>query len=322
MGLSYLDEYRENINIDELLAIHNERKEWWQRDNNSKYTDALNKLPAVNSKTFDFTKPEVTVGSDNEINQDQKDELFDSLKELIPWRKGPFNIFGIEVDAEWRSDFKWERLKSAIAPLEGKKVLDIGCNNGYFMFRMLEQNPELVLGIDPVVSCQAQFQLLNNYIKSPKLHFELFGIEHLGYFKNFFDTIFSMGIIYHHRHPIQQLIDIRDALAPGGEAILETIGIPGEDSYALFPEDRYAKMRNVWFIPTLSCFINWAQKAKFVDVEVIASTPLTFDEQRNTDWCPAPFQSLEDFIDPQDKSKTIEGHPAPMRFCIKARRRN
>ncbi|MCK5883514.1 MAG: tRNA 5-methoxyuridine(34)/uridine 5-oxyacetic acid(34) synthase CmoB [Bacteriovoracaceae bacterium] len=321
MTLEYLNEYQNNVDLNRLIEIKKERDLWWDRESNLDYLNALKSLPEVHTKSFNYSQAAVTIGDSSEISEEEKKQIIDSMQSMLPWRKGPFNLFGIELDAEWRSDFKWERLKNSISSLEGKKILDIGCNNGYFMFRMLEQNPELVIGIDPMTACDAQFQVMNKYANSSKLHFELFGVEHLDCFKGLFDTIFSMGIIYHHRHPIQQLIDIREALVPGGEAILETIGIPGEESYALFPEDRYAKMRNVWFIPTLSCFINWAKKAKFIDVEVIAATPLTDEEQRNTPWCPAPFQSLNDFIDPEDPTKTVEGHPAPMRFCIKAKRR-
>ena len=183
---------------------------------------------------------------------------------------------------------------------------------------MAEQKPELLLGIDPVIQCETQFKFLQHFARVPNLHFEMFGVEHIDSFKEMFDVIFSMGIIYHHRHPLEQLINIREALKPGGQAIIETIGIPGDESYALFPEDRYAKMRNVFFVPTLSCFINWLKKAKLIEVEVISATPLTFEEQRLTNWCPPPSQSLEDFLDPNDLTKTVEGHPAPMRAVLTA----
>lgn len=274
----------------------------------------------IKANECDFNKDFVQIGDPSQLNEKQKIELEEQALSLIPWRKGPFELFGLELDAEWRSDYKWNRLAPQLSSLEGRRVLDVGCNNGYYMFRMLASRPELVLGIDPSIHCQAQFNFIQSYAQAPNIHFELLGIEHLSLFPNFFDTIFCMGIIYHHRHPIQQLLDLRSALKVGGEVIIETIGIPGDESSALFPEDRYANMRNVWFIPTLSCFINWAKKAHFKNIEVISDSLLTPEEQRNTRWCPPPHQSLEDFLDPQNPQKTIEGHPAPRRFCIKAQK--
>ncbi len=279
-------------------------------------------IAGINHKAqyCDYSSDAVTIGRAEELIPEELQLIEAQLSQCIPWRKGPFSLFGIDVDAEWRSDFKWNRLEQSLSPLAGKKILDVGCNNGYYMFRMLAQNPEFVLGIDPSLHCQRQFNLIQSYAQAPNIHFELLGIEHLSLFPNFFDTIFCMGILYHHRHPIQQLLDLWQALKPGGEVILETIGIPGTDSYALFPEGRYANMKNVWFIPTLSCFINWAKKAHFKNIEVISDCAQTSEEQRNTRWCPPPHQSLDKFIDPANPAQTIEGHPAPRRFCIRAQR--
>jgi tRNA (mo5U34)-methyltransferase len=287
------------------------------------YQQLLSKLPEITAQTDNcsYSLPEVTVGREQELTLQQHSQLKDTLTKLIPWRKGPFSIMGHMIDAEWRSDQKWDRIKDAIGDLRGKTVLDIGCGNGYFMFRMLEKNPALVLGIDPVWHCHAQFHLVNHFAPDNQLHHHMLGIDHLPHFNQMFDTILSMGIVYHHRHPIMQLMDIYQALKPGGELVLESIGIPGEESNALFPPDRYAKMGNVWFIPTASCMVNWLKRSKFKQVEIISDTLLTPKEQRLTKWCPPPHQSLTDFLDPDDPNKTIEGHPAPRRFAIFAKKK-
>ena len=241
-------------------------------------------------------------------------------QQLIPWKKGPFRINDLFIDSEWRSDLKWERLKEKVN-LNNKVVLDIGCNNGYFMFRALEQNPRLMLGIDPVARCFNQYHFINHFLPDNPTRFELFGMEEVSYFKEVFDTIFHMGIIYHHRDPIRQLRQIHQALKPGGELIIETIGIDGEESTALFPEDRYANMKNVWFVPTLSALINWLKRTKFEHIEILSTQWENTDEQRTTSWCPEGYKSFEDFLDPHDSSKTIEGYPAPQRFCIKVKKK-
>ena len=306
------------------MPIIQERDEWPLREGYKRFIDALTpikelKIPKLST---DFSNSLVQLGKEGEVDEIMQNKILEAAKGLIPWRKGPFQILGQEIDAEWRSDFKWDRLKKHLISLKGKKVLDIGCNNGYFLFRMLEQKPAYLLGIDPYPPYYFQFQFLQSLAQEPNAFFELFGVEHLHYFHELFDVIFSMGIIYHQRHPLEQLITIRNALKPGGQMILETIGIPGENSVALFPEDRYAQMRNVYFVPTLSCLINWVKKAKFIEIEVISDTLLTNEEQRNTPWCPTPYKSLDEFLDPNDKTRTVEGHPAPRRFCISARKRD
>ena len=321
--LDYLLPYQSKIKWSELLKLKEERDLWWKRESSKRWILEEKELPTPSVPYQTILKNNaIEVGSQNDFNNpEDKILLEESARKLIPWKKGPFKFFHLDIDAEWRSDLKWQRLEKSLLPLKNKVVLDIGCNNGYFLFKMAEQSPRLALGIDPVLQIEAQFNFLQHYIKAPNVHFELFGVEHLSLFKEMFDTIFYMGIIYHHRHPIAQLIDIREALKPGGQVILETIGIPGEDSIALFPEDRYARMGNVWFVPTLSCFINWAKKAKFTNVEVICDSELSSEEQRLTRWCPPPFQSLNDSLDPNDHSLTIEGHPAPRRFLLSARKK-
>ncbi len=320
--LEYLIPYKDNKKVqldwEALVSLKNERESWWQRESSKRWK--VDQYPQFDTTDIDCKDSWIKV-TGTPKTEEAAIELKAIAEKLIPWKKGPFQLFDLAIDAEWRSDMKWERIVPFLPNLENKTILDVGCNNGYFLFRMAQHNPRLALGIDPVLPMQAQFDLIQNYARRDNLKFELFGVEHLPLFKNMFDVIFHMGIIYHHRHPIQQLLDIRESLVPGGVAFLETIGIPGDESYALFPEDRYARMGNTWFVPTMSCFINWAKKAKLINVEIVADTLLTDEEQRKTSWCPPPFQSLNDSLDPNDPTKTIEGHPAPRRFLIRVEKK-
>lgn len=312
----------EQVDFPQLNKILTERKSWLERTHEKKWLNALctENLPPP-SKLKNYHSSEVKVGEKDECSPDQLIALQTAAQSLIPWKKGPFSLYGLDIDGEWRSDKKWERIEHEIGSLKNHRVLDIGCNNGYFMFRMLSQQPKFVLGIDPVVRTYGQFKFVQHFAQETKLHYELLGVEHLKYFKECFETIFSMGIIYHHRHPLEQLIDIREALAPGGQMVLETIGIQGDGPYALFPEGRYAKMKNVWFVPTIKCLENWVKRANFEDIKILPSVPTTPNEQRWTNWCPEGAESLKDFLDPKNPDLTIEGHPAPWRMTVIARKK-
>ncbi len=299
-NLEYLEKFGNRVDIESLKQLKAEKIQMFRTKYQKEYKEIFDIIPS--------------------LEEDSKEALETATK-LIPWRKGPFQVGELDIDAEWRSDKKWQRLKESLPNLKDKVVLDVGCNNGYYMFEMAKQDPKLVLGIDPVLHNQAQFEFINHFKKYDNLKFELFGIEDLPNFRSFFDVVFSMGVLYHHRHPLEQLISIRESLVPGGEMIMETIGIPGEETICLFPEDRYSKMRNVWFLPTLSCLKNWINRTGFIDMEVVSVSTTNFEEQRQTKWCPPPHQSLEDFLDPEDKTKTVEGYPAPVRFCIRAKKK-
>ena len=145
----------------------------------------------------------------------------------MPWRKGPYQIADVFIDCEWRSDFKWDRVLPHLAPLQGRKILDIGCGNGYHCWRMLAQSPELVLGIEPSVLFNLQFRALQKYL--PRTHIQLLpiGVEDIPPDLNWFDSVFSMGVLYHRRSPFDHLYQLKSFLVSGGELCLETLVIEG-----------------------------------------------------------------------------------------------
>ncbi|MCB0353165.1 MAG: tRNA 5-methoxyuridine(34)/uridine 5-oxyacetic acid(34) synthase CmoB [Bdellovibrionales bacterium] len=253
-----------------------------------------------------------------ELEAEYAECIGEMVRGLLPWRKGPFNLLGIEIDAEWRSDLKWNRLAPFLPDLRGKRIADVGCNNGYYMMRMLKYDPQLIAGFDPSGRCLYQFDLFQRFLRDDRLVFELLGIEHMHVFPEFFDCVLCLGVIYHRRDPFTSCRMLFECMRPGGTVFLESLVIPGEEPTALCVPGRYAKMRNVWFIPTVSCLGVWLEKAGFTDVEVVSTGMVTIEEQRRTPL--APYESLVDFLDPNDHTKTIEGYHAPTRSILKAYR--
>ena len=284
-----------------------------ERLKDSRYV-ALREALEGNDDPHGFSVDNGVVNLGRELRDDKVVE--DKLKALMPWKKGPFRILGWEIDAEWRSDLKWDRLLPYL-DLAGKRVADIGCNNGYFMFRMAEHNPKFVLGIEPVVKHYLTFQWLKQMSGLENLYFEMLGVEHMDLFPQGFDTIFCLGILYHHTDPVGLLRKLHKALAKGGEIFIDCQGVPGEEPTCLVPGSRYAGASGIWFLPTLSALQNWVRRAGFSRIDVVFSGALSTEEQRATDW--APIKSLRDFLHPEDPTRTCEGYPAPYRFYLRIR---
>ncbi|SMF63894.1 tRNA (mo5U34)-methyltransferase [Alteromonadaceae bacterium Bs31] len=276
---------------------------------------ALEALPQVSANTQELGAT-VKVGEREALTEDQWLTLEQSFKALIPWRKGPYELFGLSINTEWRSDWKWERLEHHITPLAQRKVLDVGCGNGYHCWRMLEAGAERVIGIDPSPRFIVQFYMIKHFLAKAPVDVLPLGIEALPAKMEFFDTTFSMGVLYHRRSPMDHLLELRDTLVSGGELVLETLVIDGNLGETLVPAGRYAQMNNVWFLPSVPTLLCWLEKCGFTNVRCVDVTPTSSEEQRSTEWM--KFHSLPEFLDPDDSSKTLEGHPAPLRAIILA----
>jgi tRNA (mo5U34)-methyltransferase len=303
--------------IDEFRAVFAARQNFLERDRKSQaYVDLLNQVPDGLHLKAEFDRDWIVVGHQDEVTPQQEQAIQHALFGLRPWRKGPFKVIGVELDTEWLSYQKWNRLKDKIAPLKGRRILDIGSSCGYYLLRMVADQPALLIGLEPYQTFYFQFCLLQKLLNVPRCYTIPAKFEELPLMANCFDTLFHMGVLYHVRSPLDTLIQMRRTLRRGGELVLETLVIPGEETVSLTPVDRYAKMNNVFFLPTVSCLANWLERAGFTNVRCIDVTRTTSQEQRKTAW--VQTESLADFLDPQDEMKTIEGYPAPRRAIMVA----
>lgn len=279
--------------------------DWWQ---------AYEDLPATEISSFDLSRDLIRIGTKEDLRAEDRDRLEKTLQKLHPWRKGPFELFGVTIDTEWRSDWKWQRIAPHIAPLERRRVLDVGCGSGYHCWRMAAQHPRLVLGIDPSPKYLLQFMSIKKYLPDLPVHYLPIRGEDLPANMQAFDTVFSMGVLYHRRSPFDHLLELKDCLKSGGELVLETLVIEGSANEVLVPGDRYAQMRNVWFIPSCDMLSNWLARSGFTNIRVVDVSQTTIDEQRSTEWM--RFQSLADFLDADNPNLTVEGYPAPIRATL------
>ncbi len=313
-----LDKWQETL-PQKIEAIFNERPhgrtEEWQQ--------TLSELPELSPSKVNLNSDSLEIGSSDDCDLSTKNQLEKTLQKLHPWRKGPYELFGLQINTEWHSDWKWQRIQPHISPLKNRSVLDVGCGNGYHMWRMLGEGAKLVVGADPSQFFLVQFAAIKKYIEKAKgeqaiyiLPFKgeelpAFNLEFKG---RGFDTVFSMGVLYHRVSPIDHLQELRTFLRSGGELVLETLIIEGDGQQVLIPEDRYAKMRNVWFLPTPDLLVRMMERAGFKNIRVVDINQTSLEEQRKTDWM--TFESLADFLDPDDPNKTMEGYPAPKRAIV------
>ncbi|AVV38188.1 tRNA 5-methoxyuridine(34)/uridine 5-oxyacetic acid(34) synthase CmoB [Pantoea vagans] len=290
----------------------------WQRENlHGHFRDwykSLEYLPLLEPQKLDLLHS-VTADRDD-ISDRHRQGIEKLLRNLMPWRKGPYFLYGTHINTEWRSDWKWERVLPHISPLAGRTVLDVGCGSGYHMWRMIGAGAHLVVGIDPMQLFLVQFEAVRKLLNDDRrAHMLPLGIEQLPALQAF-DTVFSMGVLYHRRSPLDHLLQLKNQLVSGGELVLETLVIEGDVNQVLVPGERYAQMRNVFFIPSAEALKSWLEKSGFVDVRIVDFALTTTEEQRRTDWMTS--ESLAEFLDPDDASKTVEGYPAPLRAVLVA----
>jgi tRNA (mo5U34)-methyltransferase len=307
-----------HLDGDRLRSVLAEKTAWVNQDKKGflRYRNLLAEVSHLRASSCNFSGDVVRIGAAGDLNPDQQFQVRRVLRGFMPWRKGPFSVFGIDIDAEWRSERKWNRILPELPELTGKTVADIGCNNGYYMFRMAHHQPALVLGFEPYVQHYYTFNTLNAFAGQSHLRIEPLGIEHLPLFPACFDVIFCLGILYHRPSPLDALRDLHTALKPGGWLIVESQAIPGQEPMALFPRSTYAKVPGTWFVPTGTCLVNWVARAGFDEIRLFHEHAMSSAEQRRTAWM--DFESYEDFIDKDNHALTVEGYPAPWRVFLKA----
>jgi len=273
---------------------------------------ALERLPSVaTGAILDRATPELGAGAAD------PDAVRAALMELHPWRKGPLRLGGVTIDTEWRADRKWARVAPHV-DLAGARVLDIGCGNGYYGLRMLGAGAKLVVGVDPTVLFVMQWLACRHFGGDLPSFVLPMALEELPGEPAGFDSVFSMGVLYHRRDHLQHLRCLKSLLRPGGSLVLETLVLPHDQrEEVLLPQARYARMRNVWAVPGTTRLEEWLAQAGFRQIELLDATPTGTGEQRSTPWM--RFESLEQALDPDNRARTVEGHPAPIRAILVAK---
>ena len=275
-----------------------------------RWFDAYNALPDIENCRVKKSMNAITCQS----LEAKTEQIKNGYQGLAPWRKGPFDMFDVYIDSEWQSFMKWNRIEKKLPNLKDKIILDVGCGNGYYLFRMAELNPLLLMGIDPGLLQVMQFWSIEKYRKSQACVLPL-GIESVPEKMKCFDVVFSMGVFYHRKSPIHHIMELSNLLIKGGSLVLETLVVDGDENTCLLPSNRYAQMRNVWFLPSIKMLEIMLKRNGFENIDCIDVTETTTQEQRTTKWM--PFHSLNEFLN-KSQDKTIEGYAVPKRATLVA----
>ena len=303
---------------DFLFNIFLENKNFSNHGNHYKWIKILKSLPNISTSYLNYSNSSIIIGKKNEINDAQTKTLEKELLKLSPWRKGPFNIFGLEIDSEWRSEKKWQRIQSYLPNINGMRIADIGCSNGYYSFKLLELQPDLIVGMDKTALYIIQFLALKAYVKQIQ---ELIVLpcssEEFNFNKINFDLILSMGVLYHSKNPSTHLNSLRYLLKKNGYIILETIVSNKSANIDIKKNQTYAGMKNVRTIFTKKNLNDLMIFHGFKNIEIINDSFTDSNEQRSTKWMSG--KSFKDFTLPN--GNTLEGYPPVCRSILVAQKK-
>jgi tRNA (mo5U34)-methyltransferase len=179
---------------------------------------------------------------------------------------------------------KWQAFQHALpARLDGKTVLDVGCNAGFYSMEMKRRGAARVLGIDDDEGYLAQARFAAD-VSGLDVEFERLSVYDVGRLRERFDLVIFMGVLYHLRYPLLALDRLREHVAH--DAFLFQSMLRGaltvrrvEEDYSFderahfdepeypklhFVEHRYAGDPTNWWVPNKACVEAMLRAAGFV----------------------------------------------------------
>lgn len=169
--------------------------------------------------------------------------------------------------------YKWQQIKAHIPEnLTGWRVLDIGCNAGFYCFELAKRGAEVTgIDLDSHYLAQAQWAAkrfgMANHIRF--LQMQVYDLAHV---PETYDMVWFMGVLYHLRYPLlamdivarktRQLMVLQTLMLPGDEVCAETDELKMNDLERMtmpdwpgmaFVEHRFEDDPTNWWIPNHGC---------------------------------------------------------------------
>jgi tRNA (mo5U34)-methyltransferase len=153
--------------------------------------------------------------------------------------------------------------------LQGKKVLDIGCLDGFWSFEAERRGAAEVYATD--LTSQARpdrepyFRLAKELLGSRVQYFpdlSVFDVARLGV--NDFDVVLYLGVYYHLRDPVLSFARLRQVMRDGAVLLVEGQAIDATEAYArFFYREAFQADRSNWWVPTIPCLQEWIESSFF-----------------------------------------------------------
>jgi tRNA (mo5U34)-methyltransferase len=173
------------------------------------------------------------------------------------------------------------------ADLRGQRVLDIGCNAGFYSIVARLRGADHVVGIDPNPHYVRQADLTREIVGlDGGVEFRVGDETSLSAAVDAFDFVINTGVIYHLQNPMDFLRRVRAVTR--GTMFLETemLTDPAHAEYAWFIEHEYGGDPSNWWIYGPMCTERMARAAGFSTVDF-----------RGFVWKPAPgTRTVEGFL--------------------------
>jgi tRNA (mo5U34)-methyltransferase len=159
------------------------------------------------------------------------------------------------------------------ADLTGRRVLDLGCWDGFYTFEAERHGAEVV-AVD--VRPSEKFPLAHRALGSRAAFHELSAYEVTRARLDSFDFVLFLGVLYHLRHPLLALERVCEVTSEA--AVIETHAIDqilssDHPVMEFYETDELGGQYDNWWGPNLACLVAMARASGFARVEVLRREP-------------------------------------------------
>jgi len=219
-------------------------------------------------------------------SSEAKEEMDTVMRKMGPWYHN-LNFSGINTnptDTEYPAR-RWRIVEPYIPKnLQGKSILDIGCNSGFFSLEMKKRNADRVVAIDFMPYLLSQVRFASYWFDLP-IEPRLLDVYDVALLETQFDLVVFLGVFYHLKHPLYALEKVAsickdilifqslmrgstDDFIPADNYVYEDNSFFEDPAYPrmYFIEKSFHNDASNWWIPNRSCLTAMLRVAGFKNI--------------------------------------------------------